>query len=271
MRRRVRLGIVGCGTVGSSLARLIQRRFSHLCDLTCLADIDLEKARRLAKKLGRRVAVVSQREMVRRCDLIIEAASARAAVSLARAVLRRGKSILVMSVGGLLHHDEIFKRFRRSRGRLFLPSGAIAGVDGLLAARLGKIKKVTLTTRKPPEALQGAPFILARHINLRKVKKETLLFRGPASKAVKAFPQNINVAALLSLAGIGPRRTRVEIFASPSIKSNIHQVEVEGDFGRFVAVTENRPCPGNPKTSYLATLSPAALLEKVLGSVVVGT
>ncbi len=271
MRRKIRVGILGCGAIGSQLARIIDRKFPSVYRLTCLTDLSQEKALRLARSLKIKVRVVSQEEMIKRCDLVIEAASYKAVQPLVKEVLKRHKSVLVMSVGGLLGSKKAVKILKKGRGKIFLPSGAIAGIDGLLAAGMGKIKMVSLTTKKPPRAFAGAPFLKSRHISLEKIKEEKLLFRGTANQAVKAFPQNINVAALLSLAGIGPQKTIVKIYASPFLKRNIHQVEVEGDFGRMVTITENVPSPGNPKTSYLATLAPAALLKKMADTLKIGT
>ena len=140
------------------------------------------------------------------------------------------------------------------------PSGAVCGLDGIKAGSIGTLRSVTLTTRKPP-----------RSLGLSKLRSPRLLFQGPASKAVAAFPQNINVAATLALAGIGPRRTRVRLFADPRVDRNIHEVEAVGSFGRLTARTENRPSRENPKTSELAVLSAVATLKQILQPVKVGT
>ena len=130
---------------------------------------------------------------------------------------------------------------------------------------------MTLTTRKPPEGLKGAPYVIRHNINLGKIKSEKVLFEGDAFRAMEGFPANINVAATLSLCGIGPGKTRVKIIASPSIKRNIHEIEVEGSFGKLVTRTENIPSPDNPKTSYMAILSAMATLDGILESVTIGT
>ncbi len=271
MKKRIRVGIVGCGAIGSYLAKTVTGRFQAFATLEVLTDLHPEKAHTLAGKLKAGVKILNQDSLVRRCDLIIEAASTKAVGPLVRKVLRHGKSILVMSVGGLISNPSLLKKIEFSKGKVFVPSGALAGIDGLLAARMGKIKKVSLVTRKPPAAFTGVVFLKKRKIAVEKIRKETLLFSGPAIRAVKAFPQNINVAAVLSLAGIGPAKTQVKIYAVPFLKKNIHRVEIEGDFGRMIAETENIPAPGNPKTSYLAALSAAAMLEKIFGTPQIGT
>ncbi len=269
--KKIRVGILGCGTIGSYLARMIVRKFSSAYQLTCLVDLHQEKALALAKSLRPGIRVVNQNQMVRQCDLVIEAASHKVVGPLVRKVLQKGKSILVMSVGGLLSARTFVNISGRHRGKLFVPSGALSGIDGLLAAKMSRMTSVSLITKKPPQAFAGAPFLKNRRIALEKIRKETLLFQGTARQAVRAFPQNINVAALVSLAGMGPEKTRVKIYASPSLKRNIHRLEIKGDFGRIVTVTENVPSPVNPRTSFLAALSPAALLQKIFSTLKIGT
>ncbi|MBI4708486.1 MAG: DUF108 domain-containing protein, partial [Candidatus Omnitrophica bacterium] len=154
--------------------------------------------------------------------------------------------------------------------QIYLPSGAICGLDGVKSASLGRIDKVTLTTRKPPRSLEGAPYLVSKGINLSQIKQETLLFEGTAEEAIRGFPQNVNVCATLSIAGIGPEKTRVKIITSPFYTSNIHEVEAEGAFGRLTVRTENVPSPQNPKTSYLAALSAIATLKQILEPVKIG-
>jgi len=162
-----------------------------------------------------------------------------------------------MSTGGLLKFKDIKS--------IYVPSGAVCGIDGVRAAAIGKIKRVTLTTRKPPKGLRGAPYLEKRKIDIDKIKKETVIYNGTADDAVKHFPKNINVAATLSLSGIGPSRTIVRIITSPKYNTNSHEVEVEGEFGRLFTKTENVPSKQNPKTSQLAIYSALAKLKEVVG------
>lgn len=154
---------------------------------------------------------------------------------------------------------------------MYIPTGAIAGIDALKAASLGKIKTVTLRTTKPVGAFYGVPYITEKNIRLKSIRTERLIFRGSAHQAAKAFPQNINVAATLSLAGVGPEKTRVEIIASKKAKKNIHCIEVISQAGTIRCQTENVAHPGNPKTSYLAVLSAIAMLRQLVRPVTIGT
>ena len=167
-----------------------------------------------------------------------------------------------------LHTLPLFKLFQGID--IYLPSGAISGLDGLKSAMMAKVKSATLTTRKPTAGLKGAPYIKEKNIDLDSIKKETVIFEGTAEDAVKGFPQNVNVSATLSMCGLGPKNTKVRIVTSPDYTSNTHEVEIEGDFGRLKTVTENVPMPTNPKTSYLAALSAIAVLSDIISSSRIG-
>jgi aspartate dehydrogenase len=172
-------------------------------------------------------------------------------------------------VGGLIGKEKLLKLAKNSR--VYIPSGAICGIDGLKSASAGRIDSVTLTTRKPPKGLEGAPYLKERGIDPARFKDETVVFDGSAKDAIKGFPQNVNVSAVLSLAGIGAARTRVRIIASPGSERNIHEVEITGDFGKILTRTENVPSRTNPKTSALAILSAIATLGAIADRVRVGT
>jgi aspartate dehydrogenase len=168
-------------------------------------------------------------------------------------------------VGGLVGVLDEWARLAEKNGcRIFVPSGAIAGLDGVKGAREGRITAVTMETRKPPRGLAGAPYIETHRIDLDAITTETLIFEGPATEAVKAFPANVNVVAALSLAGIGPDRTRIRIFAVPGQTRNQHRITVEGEFGRLAIEVENVPSD-NPRTGKLSYMSAIAMLRE-LGS-----
>jgi aspartate dehydrogenase len=269
----VKIGIVGCGAIGSSLAGVIRSGFLRKAELSGLFDIDLKKSRALALKLGNRnLAVSDLNVLIRRSGLLIEATKVDSVFEIAKKAILASKDIMLMSVGGALaHYRELSLLVKKSNSRIFIPSGAVCAIDGLKAAGCGKIRKVVLTTRKPVKAFSGIAYLARKKINLGQIKKDTVIFDGNAASAIKAFPQNINVAATLSLAGIGPHKTRVRIVASPHIARNIHELEVESESGRIFSRTENVVHPANPKTSYLAVLSAIATLKQVLEPVKIGT
>ena len=267
----LKIGVVGVGTIGSEICRAIDDGVVQ-AKLVGISDVDSARAESLARSLKRSVPVTSLADVIEASDLVVEAASRAAAPTIIREALERSRDVMVMSVGGLLESAaELLPLAQRTGRRLYVPSGAIAGLDAIKGAMVGRISKVTLTTRKPPRGLEGAPYVVQKGIDLKAVKEPTVIFSGSAREAVPAFPANINVAAALSLAGIGADKTEVRILADPGCDKNIHEIEAEGDFGKLFARMENVPSPTNPKTSYMAALSAIALLRRITASLVVGT
>lgn len=268
-----RIGIVGCGAIGSAIAKAMSRDFTQAAKLTALYDIEADKAYKLAKVAGRKRGLValSLKSLISKSDLVVECASAKVSAEVVKQAIKYRRDCLIMSVGGLLDsYEEIFKTAKKNSCSVYIPSGAIAGIDCLKAHKLAKIKRVLLTTRKAPNALAGSPYILKNKIDLYNIKTETVIFEGKASDAVLHFPQNINVSATLSLAGLGKEKTRVKIICSPCSK-NIHEIEIESGAGKTFIRCENEPSPDNPKTSYLAVLSAIATLRQVFEAVKIGT
>lgn len=268
----IKVGIIGCGTIGKELAVACQKRFFDEVTLEALADTELTHAHKLQHFLHPKPKVLAVDALMKHCDLVIEAASKNASYEVAKKALSLGKDVMVMSVGGILGKEkEIFELARTHRCCLYLPSGGVVGIDGLKAASIGKIYRVMLTTRKPPQGFEDAPYVTKHGINLKNLKQEKVLFEGDALAAVKGFPKNINVSATLSLVGLGAKKTKVRIIASPHMLVNVHEVYVQGDFGSFYTRTENFPSEENPKTSRLAILSAVATLERILRNVKIGT
>lgn len=271
---KLKIGIVGCGAIGSSLAKTISKDFSKGAKLRALYDIDKNKSMQLSKLVSGNKALVTESldSLIDRSELVIEASSAKHSWGIARKAILRKRDIMVMSVGGLLGHSgQLFRLARKFNARVYIPSGAVCGIDALKAACCGKIKKVTLTTRKPLKSFSNVPYVIKKKIRLDKITKETIIFEGNASAAIKAFPQNINVAATLSMAGTGAKRTYVRIIASPGLSRNIHEIEIDSVSGKIFSRSENVIHPDNPKTSFLAVLSGIAALKQILTPVRIGT
>jgi aspartate dehydrogenase len=269
---KVKIGILGCGAIGSRMAKSIQKGLSAHCRLTAIFDIDIEKTKKLAKHLHRKGIVKRTiTDLIKNCDCMIEAVSAQNTRTLIRQALEAKKSVLSMSVGKLLNASDLFALAHRNRCHLLLPAGAIAGIDAIKAASLAGIDTITLTTRKPPSGFLGNPYVAQKKINLSKIRRETVLFAGSVANAVKNFPQNINVAATLALASQCQHKLRVRITTSPLFTTNSHEIELEGKFGRIKTRTDNIACPDNPKTSYLAVLSGLQTLKQHCSGVFVGT
>jgi aspartate dehydrogenase len=268
--RVMRVGIVGVGIIGQALAKAIDRG-EVAAQLTALHSRNLEKARAFAQTLCRVPEVVEDiAGAIARCDLVIEAATQTALSAMAPDILGAGKDLMVLSVGALLDHPEWPALAARHGCRLYVPSGAVVGLDGLKGACVGQVDSVTITTRKPPQGLAGAPYVEAHGIDVYAFTTETMIFEGSAREACQGFPANVNVAAALSLAGIGPDRTRIRILVAPGSTRNMHDVEVEGEFGRLTTHIENVPTE-NPRTGKLSYLSAIGMLRQIVSSLHCGT
>jgi aspartate dehydrogenase len=260
----LKIGIVGCGAIGRQLAKALAAGKIPAARLSGVCDREEARARALAQSLRPRPRVRTLPALARGCDLLIETASLAAVPEVAQAALACRRDLLVLSVGALIGATDWFARFARAGCRLYHPSGAVAGLDGLRAAAvLGGLRHVTLTTRKPPAGLAGAPYFKKRQLDPLALKQPAVVFSGSARRAVKAFPQNINVAAAVSLAGLGPDATRVQIIADPGARRNAHTIAARGTFGTLTTTTENFPSEDNPKTSVLAGLSALALIAEL--------
>ena len=272
------IGLIGCGAIGSVLARAVDEGKAGDVSLLAIFDLYTDRAEALCSQLASRPKVArSFDELVatKGVNLIVEASSQAAVREYATQVLERDKELMLMSTGALVD-VELNRRMKdaleKTHRMVYLPSGAIAGLDGVKAANIGRIDEVTLTSTKPPRGLKGTPYVEdVLKIDLEALTEATVLYSGPAVEACRLFPKNVNVAASLSLAGIGPERTMVRIVADPRNDKNVHEILVQGEFGRLHVRVENVPSPDNPKTSYLAVLSAIATLKKIATTMRVGT
>ena len=263
----MKVGIVGCGTIGTAVAKAMEK-LSEV-EGTYIFDHKPSVARSLEVILSKTSVVGSLEELVDLSDLVVEAASQEAARHVIPESIGRGKDMVVMSVGVFEDHD--FRRqmqdmARKKDCKVFLPSGAVCGIDGLSAASEGGLKVVEMISVKSPSALRGVDHLEKRGIDLDAISEPTVVYKGPASEAVKLFPKNINVAATISLAGVGFHRTTVTIIADPSATENVHKIVAKGDFGKFTVEMKNMPSPKNPRTSYLAVLSAVSAVKKIVGT-----
>ena len=262
------VGIVGMGTIGRSVARELDREKVPGIRLTALSSRDLPKARAFATTLANAPRSVPLAEMPPLCDLVIEAAGAEAVGPVAETALAAGVSIMVLSCGVLLERQDLVEMAREKGAVIHVPSGAIIGLDGLRGAAMGQVKEVVMITRKPPRGLAGAPG--AAGVDLDAVTTPTLLYEGPVTEAVKLFPANVNVAAAVSMAGVGPLRTSIRVIADPEVTRNTHQVVAEGEFGRMELHIENVPTEENPRTGRLTALSVLAYLKQMVSPLRLG-
>jgi len=269
--KRIKVGIIGCGTIGSELAIACQSSLKDGVDLVGILDQDEKKAASLQKLLKGKVSILNMDNLIKKSDMIVESASAAVSAVILTKAIKNKKDILIMSVGGLIGNENLLVKAAKAGIKVYLPSGALSGIDGLKSASIGSIDSVMLTTRKPPKGLEGAPYLKENNIKLSDIKNETVIFEGTTKEAIKGFPQNVNVCAALSLAGIGADKTRMRIVTSPDYSKNVHEVEISGDFGNIYTRTENLPSKSNPKTSQLAIFSAIATLKGAVKNIRIGT
>ena len=268
----LKVGIVGCGTIGTILSRAITEHPTDI-ELVSIFDRHIEHSKRLASALACTPAIEDVQQMAEHVDIIVECASILAVPEVARISLINGCDVMIMSVGALSNthlKNELINLAEKNNVRIHIPSGAIIGVDGIKSAKIAGINKVTLRTKKHPESLKGARYIKEKGINLDAINKETMIFKGTVKEVTDAFPANINVATTLALAS-GIENFNVEIYANPELRRNVHEITIEGGFGKFEISVENVPSPTNPKTSYLAALSAITTLKQMTNPIQIGT
>jgi aspartate dehydrogenase len=204
-------------------------------------------------------------------DIVVEAAPASLFEAIAMPAIENGRIFVPCSVGALLPRMHLIRLATARQARIVVPTGALLGLDAVRALAEGRVDSVTLETRKPPGGLAGAPYLKANGIDLTGIDKPVRVFAGNAIDAAAGFPANVNVAAALALAGIGPVRTRVEIWADPGVTRNIHTITVEAPAARLSMRIENVPSEENPRTGMITPLSLLACLRGLVSTLKVGT
>jgi aspartate dehydrogenase len=269
-RPELKVALAGFGAIGGTLARRLDHGIEGL-RLAAISARDLDKARRRADDLAHPVPVLPPETLPGHADVIVECAPAAAFRAIAEPALRARRILMPVSVGALLEHGDLIDLARASGARIVVPTGALLGLDAVRAAAEGKIDSVRMVTRKPPEGLAGAPHLERHGIRVEGLHEPLKVFEGTAREGARGFPANVNVAAALSLAGIGPDRTRLEIWADPTVTRNTHRIVVEADSARFEMQIENVPSEENPRTGKITALSVIAALRGLVASLKIGS
>ncbi len=260
-----RIGLLGCGAIGTQIALAIDSgKISGI--LTHIFDDSKEASSKLLLKLNSKPEIVENSHLLSSnpVDIVVEAASQDAVKDAGLSILQNKRDLMIMSAGALLDesiYDILSDACKDFKKTIYLPSGAIAGLDGLKSVK-DELDSLSITTTKHPRSLKGAKFFENSNIDLDKITSQTIIFQGTAKQAVSLFPANINVAALLSLSGIGSDKTTVLIIADPDTDKNTHHIEATGKFGKMISTIENFPDSNNPKTSRLAILSAIETLRQ---------
>ncbi len=268
----IRVGILGCGTIGAYVLEAVVSGKVDNARVVVVAG--RSKGRERVAALCIDWVTDPARLLEYSLDVVVEAASHEAVEKYGEMLLANGVGLIPLSLGSLVD-SRLLARLQQAAesGESFLhvPSGGIGGFDALQAAMVAGVTSVTMTTRKPPVAWKGIPYVESLGVDLAGMTEPALLYEGPAQDCVKLFPQNINIAAALSLAGIGFEKTHIRILADPTVTCNTHEIRVDALTGRFSVVFENVPVPENPKTTYLACASAVAALRTALTRYRVGT
>jgi aspartate dehydrogenase len=268
-RNALKVGIGGLGAVGLNVARRLEEGVPGLV-LAAVAVRDRDKAKRNLPGVSERIPIVAAEDLAETCDIVIECLPPQLFRSVGLSVVDRGKIFMPLSVGQLLDNWDLVERAKQTGARILAPTGALLGLDAVRAAAEGTIHSVTMVTRKPPSGLEGAPYLVERGISLKGIKAPTKIFDGSAREGARGFPANVNVAAALSLAGIGPDKTRLEIWADPMLSRNTHRIEVDADTARFSMAIEGIPSE-NPRTGRIVPLSVIAALRGLVVEIKIGT
>jgi aspartate dehydrogenase len=268
--KRIRVAIAGFGAIGKVVARRLDRGIDGLT-LAAVAARDVARAEAAMADFAQAAPVVPLSQLWEYADVVVECAPAALLREIAEPALSRGRIVVVLSCGALLDHLDLVDLARASGGRILVPTGALLGLDAVVAAAEGGITSVNMTTRKPPRGLLGAPYLEANGIDITGLMRPKRVFSGNAREAARGFPANVNVAAALALAGVGPDRTHVEIWADPNVTRNTHRIEVEAAAARFSMQVENVPSAENPRTGRLTALSVIAALKKLSSPLAIGT
>jgi aspartate dehydrogenase len=265
----LRVAIAGLGPIGMKVAQALDRGIDGLV-LSAVSAQNPEKHQGWLSKLAATPAVLPIEQLSEAADIVIECAPGKLLRSIVAPFVTKGKTAIVLSAGALLDNEDLIALAKQNGGQIVVPTGALIGLDAVTAAAVETIHSVRMVTRKPVQGLAGAPYIVENNIDIECITEPLRIFEGTAREAAKGFPANLNVAVALSLAGIGPDRTRLEIWADPTVTRNIHRVEVESDSARFSMSIENIPSE-NPKTGRITALSVIAYLRKQRSPLRVGT
>ena len=266
----IRIAIGGLGAIGKALARRLTDGSVPGVVLAAVSAKNQEKAREFINTLPHPVPVLELSQLEPVADIVVECAPAAILGDVIGPFLRARKKAIVLSVGAILFRPDLIELARQSGGTILVPTGALIGLDAVVAAAEGEIHSVQMITRKPPNGLAGAPYLIEHGISMEGLTEPLKVFTGNAKEAAKGFPANLNVVVALALAGIGPDRTMLEIWADPTVVRNTHTITVDSDSARFTMTMENIPSE-NPKTGRIVAQSVTALLRKMTSSFVVGT
>jgi aspartate dehydrogenase len=267
----LKLAIAGLGAIGLPVARRVDAGDIPGLTLVAVSVRDEAKARKAMASFRAQPQLIGLSALSDMADVIVECVPSQHFVEVAEPALAKGRIFMPLSVGALIDHMQLVDLAAKTGARIVVPTGALLGLDAVRATAEGKIASVTIVTRKPPAGLAGAPLLVARGLSVEGLKAPLRVFAGSAREAIAGFPANVNVAVALSLAGIGPDRTQMEVWADPAVTRNTHTVTVKSDSSDLTMTIENRTSEENPRTGRITALSVLAALRRLTSPLVVGS
>ncbi|MEL0106985.1 MAG: aspartate dehydrogenase [Rhodospirillaceae bacterium] len=269
-KETLRVGLAGFGSIGRTVGNALNDGIPGL-RLSAVAVRDQDKAKSHLNTYKHDIPLVSLNQLPGYADIIVEATSRHSFKDAVAPAIEAGKTVITATVGGLLLHDDLIQRAKETGARIIVPTGGLAGFDAMRAAAEGTIHSVQLTTRKPPHSLHDAPVLQEKGIDPKNLKEPALLFEGSARQAIGTFPVGLNIAIALSMAGVGPDKTKLAVWLDPTVSRNVHKVDVDADSAAFTMTMESEPAEDNPHSAKIAALSLLAALRSLTATMKVGT
>ena len=266
----MKIGIIGFGAIGFDVAKKLDQEKDQF-NVIGVHSRTKNKIIDKTTSFNSPLRYLSLNEICKKCDVVIDCAPKEAFKEIIQKCLYYKTKLITVSGAGILENLEIVNKAREYSTQIFLASGAIIGLDGLNAVSEGEVSFVKMITRKPPNALINAKFVLENNIKLENLSEPKLIFSDNAFEGARAFPANVNVAAAVGLAGIGAKKTQLEIWADPNLSKNTHSIIVNSDSSNFKIEIENIQSEENPGTGKITALSVVATLRGLISSLKVGT
>ena len=266
----MKVGIIGFGSIGTEVAKALISGIENF-SLTGIVSRSKENAKKRILHLKHEIIIYDLDNLIEKCDIIIDCAPKEAFKDIATKCIKNKKPLITVSGAGILENLDLEEMAKKNNTQIILATGAILGLDALRAAAESKINSVKMITKKPPNALSSAPYVIKNNIDLNNLIEAKLIFQGTATEGAREFPANVNVAAAVGLAGIGADKTELQIWADPNLKRNTHKVEVDADSAIFEMSIQNVQSPENPGTGKITALSVIACLRGITSPFKIGT
>jgi len=270
MTEPLRVGVAGLGAIGMPVAKWLDAGVPGLA-LSGVSAGNKERAAERVADFWVQPPVLDLKDLVAASDVLVEVLPPEKFLELAEPTIEAGKTLIVLTLTSLMPRMDLVDRARETGSQVIAATGALVGFDAVRAAAKGEVESITMKTRKPPEGLKKAAFVVEQGIDLDGLTEPLCLYSGSVRDAAATFPANVNVAVALALAGIGVDRTQYEIWADPAMTRNTHVINVEADSTRFEMTIAGVPTEENPATGKLTPLSVMATLERLVAPLTVGT